>query len=517
MGTVMHMLPNSGPFRPLIYWHLSMRCNLACAHCWVESSPHVDTTSDLTPGEIQVTIARLKELNPLRIVLSGGEPIVRPDFKQIIRAMIEHRIAFSVETNAVLITDEITALFASAMAQNVYCWISVSLDGGTQEAHEQMRGPRTFARTLKGIERLRNLNVPFSVQMVISDFNVDTIPRFFQIGRDYGVNSGNNVLSFSILAPIGRGKEMAEELANSFDQHLKAYRLIVENLKSYDGHILMKVPPATIPVGYMQHMINNPKVKFLVSCRFPLLGILPDGALSVCAMTGRTATLILGHLYKNNLADIIAQKIEPLREPYRSAQLEGICSDCIFKASCLGSCRAYAYMETGSFRGAHPLCEALDRAGLFPNIYRISRQGGMSITQVPTTPCVSSCDRQPPSPSRRGDRVDGSRLPHWRSATRALGDCARNPPSIAILPVVATGVKYIPPFTANGIEGHQSYPIRHGKEMTCGDRHVWGDSRRCPTSVARSCEPFVRENGPCLPSPGNGRDPSAVWGPRSAG
>jgi radical SAM protein with 4Fe4S-binding SPASM domain len=136
--------------------------------------------------------------------------------------------------------------------------------------------------------------------------------------------------------------------------------------------MLIKVPPAAIPSRYLQKLMPDKRVKFLVSCSFPLLGILPDGTLSVCALTGADGSLTLGHLKQDDLATIVAESIEPLRRNYETATLTGICSDCVFRHSCKGSCRAYAYSEFGSFIGPHPLCHALEQEGLFPNVYRES-------------------------------------------------------------------------------------------------------------------------------------------------
>ncbi|MFB6367316.1 radical SAM protein [Paenibacillus elgii] len=369
-----HVVDGSGQFRPLVYWYVSLRCNLACKHCWVESSPQADTSADLSIDEMLQTIERLKEINPSMVVLSGGEPLLKPGFTTIIQKLIDYGINFSVETNAVLLSPSIAELFASAKERGVYCWISVSLDGGTREAHEQIRGPGTFNRTLGGIRNLRERGVPFGVQIVINKVNIHTIPELFQVGKQLGMKSKDNLISFAIVNPVGRGAEKSGELSLSFNDYVEAYRLIDSNLDAFEGMVLVKVPPAAIPVGYIRSLMKHPRVRFLTTCSFPLLGILPDGTLSVCALTGRDGSLTLGHLREDSLKDVVREKIEPLRGSYERAELTGICADCVFKESCKGSCRAFAYSETGSFLGPHPLCNTLEKEGLFPHVYRISNR-----------------------------------------------------------------------------------------------------------------------------------------------
>ena len=77
-----------------------------------------------------------------------------------------------------------------------------------------------------------------------------------------------------------------------------------------------------------------------------------------------------------------------VRRDYVSAEkLSGICADCTFKYTCKGGCRAFAYDEFGDLQAPHPLCDALDKRGEFPSIYRISvKQKLMGGRRLPTLP-----------------------------------------------------------------------------------------------------------------------------------
>jgi len=362
----------SSRFRPQVYWYLSLRCNLACKHCWVNSSPTVDTSTDLTTEEILAAMERLKEVDPSLVIFTGGEPLMRRDARQILRAVVNQRIPFSVETNGILLREEYIDLFRDALDRGVYCWISVSLDGGTAAAHEWIRGRGSFALTMRGLRRLKAAAIPFGVQCVVNKKNLSTIPNLFEIATDLEFNTEENLLAFVVVNPIGRGELAADELSIDYEEYQRAFQLIADGLERFAGGVLIKVPPAAIPIRYLQRFMTDPKVKFLTSCSFPLLGVLPDGTLSVCALTGRDGTLELGHISRDSLVDVVRRRVEPLRQDYDRAHLTGICADCMFKHSCKGSCRAFAYSQFGSFIGAHPLCDALEKQGLFPDLYRIS-------------------------------------------------------------------------------------------------------------------------------------------------
>ncbi len=360
------LVTSGAGFRPLVYWYLSFRCNLSCRHCWVNSSPYVDTSTD----QILDVSSRLVEVDPKMVILTGGEPLLRRDTPQILASFIDHGFSFSVETNGLLVGERYLNLFGDALDRGLQVWISVSLDGGTAQAHEWVRGRGSFKPTLRGLRKLKDVNVPFGVQCVVNKQNLLSIPELFAIADGLDFNAEDNLLAFVVVNPIGRGARDADELTLTFDEYQYAYHLIAEGLDSFRGSVLIKVPPAAIPTRYLRKFMAHPRVKFLTSCSFPLLGILPDGTLSVCALTGKEDSLVLGDAKSDSLADVVRSRIEPLREEYENATLTGICADCVFRHSCKGSCRAFAYSEFGSFLGPHPLCDALDREGLFPDAYR---------------------------------------------------------------------------------------------------------------------------------------------------
>lgn len=93
------VLEEERKFRPDIYWYLSFRCNLACAHCSVQSSPSVDTSDDLSTAECLRVVEQMAELNVHTALLSGGEVPIRPDAVTIMRALAGHRIRVGLETN----------------------------------------------------------------------------------------------------------------------------------------------------------------------------------------------------------------------------------------------------------------------------------------------------------------------------------------------------------------------------------------------------------------------------------
>jgi radical SAM protein with 4Fe4S-binding SPASM domain len=356
--------------RPLIYWYCTFRCNLSCRHCWVKSSPS-SLAPELSTSEIRTALRSVAALVPSRIILSGGEPLLRKDIDVILEAVAEIDVPLSLETNATLITPSIAARLAEVHERSG-CWISVSLDGGTAEAHEALRGAGAFRAAMIGLERLMALHIPLGIQCVLTQANYRTIPDLFRLAQEFGMTSKDRILAFALLSRIGRGRDNYDDLAMDYHEWNQACRLLTVGLETSNVEVLVKTPPAVIPTSYLARLLAAGRAGFLTQCAFPVMGVLPDGSLSLCALTGADDALRLGHVLTDDLGRVLRERIAPLRVSYEGRDLTGTCGDCVFRSTCRGGCRAVAYVECGSFSAPHPVCAAYDREGLFPAAYRLS-------------------------------------------------------------------------------------------------------------------------------------------------
>lgn len=362
-------------FRPVIYWYLSFRCNLACAHCSVHSSPWVDTSQDLSTEECMQVIDQMVELNVRTALLSGGEFLIRPDALQILRALTDRGIGANVETNGLRYPPGFAELARELQARNLFR-MSISLDGGTRDTHERLRGPRSFEQTVRGLRFLKENGITFSVQCVLNGANLHTIPDFYELARELQPECQHVI--WATLNPVGRGSELVKELGLR-PEHIPAlFKGIQDARQRFSGVTVVKVPPAMVPPKYLPLIRQGTNVLPSTSCQFPLLGILPNGDVTVCAVSRENQDLYFGNVRDSSLRlKNIWEKtrMDMLRSRYVAAQdLNGICGDCVWKYTCKGSCRAWAYEEGGSFDSAFPICKALDEAGSFPKAYRLSHQ-----------------------------------------------------------------------------------------------------------------------------------------------
>ena len=361
--------------RPYIYWYLSMRCNLACKHCWVESSPNVDTSTDLSTEDIRAAIENMETLNPDAILLTGGEPLIHPDISMILDMLAERKIPIHIETNAMFVTDELVEQAKRIAAAGNVIDFAVSLDGGDAPSHDWCRGKGSFEKTVAGMRRLQAANLTFDIQCVINRKNWDTLGDLVELANTLDLQ----YLKFVLTNPVGRANRFMSKLEIPFSQTHDALYRMTEAIENYNGNVVAKVPPAMIPPALLPRLRNYTTssgctVQNVTSCSFPLLGVLPDGSVTICAASRETDGAYFGDIRELSLAEIWkAQNMETARERYVNSELEGICGDCVFKKECRGACRAHALDDTGSMEGPYPVCADMAEQGYFPDMYRLSK------------------------------------------------------------------------------------------------------------------------------------------------
>lgn len=360
-------------FRPHIYWYLSFRCNLACKHCSVFSSPWVDTSEDLSTAECMQVIEQMKELNVGFAILTGGEVLLRPDALEIIKGLTDAGIPVGLETNGLRFDSAFVELARDLQSRNML-QITVSLDGGTAETHETLRGPHSFRRTVAGLRMIALNGVNFQVQCVLNKANLETIPQLYELGAE--LHPQMSMMQFAFLNPVGRGIELSQDLGLTAADIRRCFELVGEHNHIYKGRTLVKGPPAMVPPQYLSLVFETDGVRKSVSCQFPLLGVLPNGEVTVCAVSRDNEELFFGNVRDISLKNVWQRtRMDMLRSRYIGAEhLEGICGDCVWKYKCKGGCRAWAHQDGESFDAPLPICKKMDEEGNFPKVYRISHQ-----------------------------------------------------------------------------------------------------------------------------------------------
>ena len=147
---------------PLVcQWEVTCRCNLHCVMCYTDCFNRPEfVRQELTTGDILRIMDEMAEAGTLELCLTGGEPMMRPDFFQIYEHAVRRGFLVTVFTNGTLITEAAAERFAACRPHR----IEISLHGMTADTFERVtQGPGSHRRCLDGIRLLLERHLPVTL------------------------------------------------------------------------------------------------------------------------------------------------------------------------------------------------------------------------------------------------------------------------------------------------------------------------------------------------------------------
>ncbi len=173
--------------------HPLLTCNLRCLHCYSTSSPSQRQSLPLEKLRHALDVFRREGFNGVSI--SGGEPLLYPDLRDLLRHIRSLGMIATVTTNAMLLNEE-----HAAMIRENTDVVAVSLDG-PPEFHNRLRGhPRAFERMSEGVGRLRDLGTPFAFIFTLTLHNINQLEWV----AGFAVAQGAALLQVHPLEEVGR-------------------------------------------------------------------------------------------------------------------------------------------------------------------------------------------------------------------------------------------------------------------------------------------------------------------------
>jgi SynChlorMet cassette radical SAM/SPASM protein ScmF len=352
-------LPEGLPPLNQYYVYLTAGCNLACRHCWL--SP-VYQPKGTTGGHLDFDLFKLalEEGLPLglqHVKLTGGEPLLHPDFLRMVDLLKKNDLGLTIETNGTLMMPEI----ARHLRENSTLeHISISMDGAKAETHDAFRGVAgSFQKAVAGLQMLVEVGYCPQVIMSVHGGNTGEIEQLVRLAESWGAGS----VKFNLIQPSGRGESMAER-----GQTLDIRRMV--ELGQWIEHELQK--SVSIDLLYSWPMIFHSLDRLLKhgsdSCGiFNILGILANGSLAMCGIGLEIPQLTYGQLGKDRVLDVWRDNrvLQDLRRDL-PGKLEGVCAECLFKNQCLGSCVAQNYYQAQRLTAPFWFCQKAYELGILP-------------------------------------------------------------------------------------------------------------------------------------------------------
>jgi heme d1 biosynthesis radical SAM protein NirJ len=184
------------PAGPVVIWNLIRRCNLTCAHCYALSADH-DYAGELTGVEVGVVMDDLKAYRVPVLILSGGEPLLRPDIFEIAARARTMGFYVGLSSNGTLID----AAMADRVAAAGFDYVGISLDGigATHDRFRRLEG--AYERSLAAVRHLRERGVKVGLRFTMTALNAHDLAALLALMRAEAVDK----FYFSHLNYAGRG------------------------------------------------------------------------------------------------------------------------------------------------------------------------------------------------------------------------------------------------------------------------------------------------------------------------
>lgn len=352
-------LPAGVPSLLTLYVYLSGSCNLACRHCWVAPSFHPDGSNGdyLSVDHLRSAIHGALPLGLRSLKLTGGEPLLHPQFREVVQLATDNTLAITIETNGTLV-DERMAQFLKEKAPKAS--MSVSVDGADAKTHEALRGVKgCFDLALAGIRNLVAVEIHPQLICTLHRGNLDQIEQIARLAEELGCSS----LKLNLVQLVGRGERFQET-------NRLTVREVIELDRRVEQDILptIKIPiVSAVPVAFQSlgRLLNH---RAGSCCGVnKMLGLLPGGKLALCGIGLTVPDLIYGDVETSTVREIWCHhpRLEQLRNQI-PGELEGVCGECILRTTCWGHCIAQNYHFSGRLKASYWFCAEAEREGLFP-------------------------------------------------------------------------------------------------------------------------------------------------------
>lgn len=358
----------SYPAPRLIFWETTAGCNLRCVHCRRITLADQLTPQDLTTAEAFRLIDEIAAIGKPVFVLSGGEPLFRPDIFEIARYATDAGLPVALATNGTLIDANVARRIKDSGVKRV----SISFDGIDATTHDAFRGlPGSFEAAIRGFKALRDVGLPVQINTTVSKHNETQLEGMRELAKDLGAVG----LHLFLLVPVGCGMEISDEQMISAQEYERVLNWLYD-VEQSEPELQLKATCAPhyfrvmrvrraedkrkgiyteLPASHHRQVHGHPNNQMHAATKGCLAGtgvcfvshrgeVFPCGYLPVEA--GNVRREPFGDIWQNSAL------FNELRNP---DLLEGKCGVCQFKSLCSG-CRARAYGITGNYLAEEPFC-----------------------------------------------------------------------------------------------------------------------------------------------------------------
>jgi radical SAM/SPASM domain protein of ACGX system len=333
-------------------WHITDACDQRCKHCYIFAENNTKKQTEMPFSQMEQVIDSCLEMcQKLKrtpyFYITGGDPILHPDFWRLLELLQEKKITFAILGNPFHL-DDATCRKMKALGCRKY---QLSLDG-MEKTHDRFRKPGSFQLTLEKIKCIQNAGMYCAIMSTVSSANLKEFPELIDLVAQYQVD----VFAFGRYCPTSGEKSetyhispteyraFLEQCYERFEFHKANGCRTTFQLKDHLWTLfLYEKGLFKIPKEHKTGMIYDG-----CHCGIGHMTILPTGTVYAC----RRMESPVGNVKDTSMYDLFMGET---MDQYRRFEQFEKCNQCELLGYCRG-CPAVAYGYTGSPYGKDPQC-----------------------------------------------------------------------------------------------------------------------------------------------------------------
>ncbi|MDZ4179608.1 MAG: radical SAM protein [Coriobacteriia bacterium] len=335
-----------------VIWNITNRCNLLCDHCYMAADGHAKP-DQLTDEETIEIIRQMGESKVPLLFLSGGEPMMRPNFWEMLDEARKYGIQVTISTNATLIDRDVAKRLKTAGVS----YIATSLYGPDEFHDALVKVPGTRKRVVEAIKILREEGVGVAVKTAVSKDTWPFIYDLIQESKDLDagliylcdlITSGRSEDGEDSRITAAQWRELADFI---LDDSIATIASGVKGLEYDIGAMPSFVPYVAerlVEKGYDISKTTE-RLKIMTACPVGKghMNINSEGGIMPCQFAQDWTV--------GNIRDTTVQKAVEELFKLRHVPITGKCGECEYVGICYG-CRTKAWHAEGDPMGEDPTC-----------------------------------------------------------------------------------------------------------------------------------------------------------------